>query len=120
MLKKEKELPKIFELEYLAKEDLTENDLHYLFDKSSLIYSLIQGMHRITGDYTNIAKIVNDSKHDNGWINRRHFRSKRERDKFISQAIDVIKNVYQYSDYLSKRWVDDFMFHYGFSIYKKS
>lgn len=119
-MKKERELPKIFELEYLANEDLSENDLYYLFETKSLFFSLIQEMYRTNGEFTNINKIIHDIKHDNGWLSKRHFKTKNHRDRFVKLATNVIKNVYQYSDYMAKRWVDDFMFHYGFTLYHRN
>ena len=62
---------KIFTIEYLRNTELTEEDLHYIFDTSSLIYSLIISEIRLAG-YNNIdnATIINDIIHSNEWINK--------------------------------------------------
>lgn len=113
---KEFKLPKIFDLNYLMNEELTEDDLYHLFETESLNYSFIIEMFRFLNELTNPKKLAHDFHKNNGWINKKKFCSMKERTKFTDKLEKAIKNIYQYSDYLSKRWVDDWMFHYGFSV----
>lgn len=115
-MSKGRTFPKIYDFDYLTKTEFGEDDLYHLFETQSLNYSIIQEMFRVTGEYTNIKHLADHFKRDNGWLTNRHFKSKKDRQNFINRLIPIIKNVYQYSDYEAKRWVDDWMFHYGFSI----
>ena len=108
---------KLFSLEYLSNEELTEDDLFLLFETNSLNYSLIVAMYRYCGIYTHENKIISDIKKDNSWINFHHFKNDKDRSSFTNIVKNVVKNVYTYSDYVAQRWADDWMLHYGFSIY---
>lgn len=111
-----RDFPKIFELDYLAVAELTEDDLYHLFETPSLNYSIIKAMYLATDEYTSAKHLVKKIKCNNGWLSTKHFKSYKDRDKFVNKLISVIKNVYQYSEIIAKRWVDDWMFHYGFSL----
>ena len=110
---------KLFSLEYLINEELTEDDLFLLFETSSLNYSLIVAMHRLCDMYTSETKIIKDIKKDNSWVEMHHFKSIKERKCFVDNIAKVAKNVYSYSDYIAKRWAEDWMLYYGFSIKQK-
>ena len=113
---KEHKLPKIFEIDYLIGNELTEDDLYNLFETESLNYSFIIEQYRFLNEYTSPNKISQDFTRDNGWLNKKHFHSIKERQKFVSKIEKAVQNIYQYSEFMAKRWVAEWMFHYGFSL----
>lgn len=117
MPKKQKEI-KIFSLDYLANEELTEDDLYYLFDCDSLFYSLIKEMFVCIGEFSNIQVLIDKVINKKNWMNKRHFKSHKQQEDFMNKAQKCIKNIYQYTDEQSKFWVEMFMIKYGFSLKK--
>ena len=111
-----RDFPKIFDLDYLATAELEEDDLYHLFETPSLLYSIIKAMYLSTNEFTSIKTLAKNFRRDNGWLTNKHFKTQKERDEFEKKLVKVIQNVYQYSEFMAKRWVDDWMFHYGFSI----
>ena len=111
-----RDFPKIFDLDYLATAELEEDDLYHLFETPSLLYSIIKAMYLFTNEFTSIKTLAKKFRRDNGWLTNKHFKTQKERDEFEKKLVKVIQNVYQYSEFMAKRWVDDWMFHYGFSI----
>lgn len=108
---------KIFDLDYLEKNELTDDDLYNLFDCKSLIYSLVIGMFKYAGykKYTNetIIKII---KTDPNWVYK-HFWKKRQRKEFENKLIKIFKNVYWYSDIVALKRAQNWMIVYGLNIY---
>lgn len=107
---------KIYSIDYLANTDLTEEDLFYLFDTPSFTYSLIINMFRHAGEKNKTdADIINICKTDEKWVYK-NFWTKKERASFLNKIIPVFKNVYQYSDEISKNKAEWFLFQFGLSI----
>lgn len=106
---------KIYSLDYLSNEELTEDDLHNLFDKKSLIYSILVGMFNnyTNYNYTNdeIIKIV---KSDN-WY-KKHYWTKNNKNNFYKKLIKVYKNVFVFSDYMSEIYTQNFLIKYSLNI----
>lgn len=83
---------KIYTLDYLSKIELTEDDLHNIFDKSSFELSLVNGMI----DIANIKSksILNECTSINNW-NDKYYWTKSQRNKFRNKLIGIMMNVYQ-------------------------
>jgi hypothetical protein len=109
---------KIFELDYLINAELTEDDLYFLFDTKSLLYSLVIGMHRIIGNNKSNEDIIDRCKKDDFWFSRNKWNDI-QKNKFTDDLEKMYHNLYQYgpvkSRQLAEWWVDQ----YGFSVKKK-
>lgn len=105
---------KIFDIDYLMNEDLTEIDLHYLLDKSSLLHSLIISEFRHIGDDRSNSEIINEYKKDKKWIDKYSFKSKKSYDEFRNKLLKVFKNIYQIGPNSCNSNADWFMIYYGF------
>lgn len=105
----------IYSLDYLSNEDLTEDDLHNLFDNHSLIYSILVGMFQ---DYTNYNynkdEIIKIIKNDN-WFNT-HFWKQKNKFDFYKKLILIYKNVYQFTEYMSEVYAQNFLIKYSLTI----
>jgi hypothetical protein len=106
---------KIYDIDYLENSELTEDDLYYIFECKSLTPSLIVGEYRAIDNLTAKEKILKDIKSNSNWLKEHKFRNKKARLKFMDHLIKISKNVYQFDNVSAKRWVDDWMIHYGFS-----
>ena len=111
---------KIFTIEYLRNTELTEEDLHYIFDTSSLIYSLIISEIRLAG-YNNIndSEIINDIIHSNEWLNKYQW-SKTLRNEFTDILTDVFCNIYQVQESLARQRSEMFLISYGLTCKSKN
>lgn len=107
---------KIFSLDYLSTAELTEEDLYYIFDTPSLHYSMIKDMYIQTEEYTDIRHIIDKISQNSDWVYERHFSNLTEYKKFKNKLIDVIKNVYWYSDLLATKWVENRIFMFLFIL----
>ena len=56
---------RIYPIDYLINEELTESDLNYLFDTKSLLYCIIIGMYRFIDNRKHNCDIIKDCKKDN-------------------------------------------------------
>lgn len=107
---------KIYTLDYLCNEELTEEDLYYLFDTPSLNYSLIINMFRHSGENTKSdAELINIAKTDSKWVYK-YFWTKKERITYLNKIISVFKNVYQYKEVMATQRAQWWLFYYGLSI----
>ena len=107
---------KIYSLDYLSNEELTEEDLYYLFDTPSLTYSLIVNMFRHAGeDKKTDADIINLCKNDDKWVYK-YFWTKKQRTSYLQLIIPIFKNVYQYNNILAASSAEWFLFQFGLSI----
>ena len=111
---------KIFTIEYLRNTELTEEDLHYIFDTSSLIYSLIISEIRLAG-YNNIndSEIINDIIHSNEWLNKYQW-STSLRNEFTDILTDVFCNIYQVQEALARQRSEMFLISYGLTCKSKN
>ena len=111
---------KIFDIEYLKNTELTEEDLHYLFDTSSLIYSLIIAEIRMAGySVPSDEQIIRDIIVSNDWLNQYQW-TRQCRDKFVSILTDVFKNIYQVQENTARQRAEMFSFGYGLSFIHKN
>lgn len=110
---------KIYDLDYLINIELTEEDLYYLFDTASLIYSLVIGEFRFAG-YNDISdnEIINMCKANERWVYE-YYWTKKEHDDYIKKVTLVYKNLYQYKTYTAKNSAEWFVFQYGLTVKDK-
>ncbi|MCH5166898.1 MAG: hypothetical protein J1F35_03310 [Erysipelotrichales bacterium] len=110
---------KIYSLDYLISEELSETDIYNLFETNSLIYSIIIEQFRRIGDNRQAWKIIKECKENEKWMYQYHFRSKKERKTFEEQVVKIFQNLYQYKENRAEQEAGWFMFYYGFSVYMK-
>ena len=60
---------RVYPIDYLINNELTETDLSHLFDTPSLKYSIIIGMFRYLGKKKRNSDIVKMITKNNNWIN---------------------------------------------------
>ena len=85
---------KIFELDYLKNEELSEDDLYYLFETPSLNYSLLVGEFLFTNqELKDEKKIIKLAKTDKDWMYK-YFWSAEQRKEFESICNKIFKNIY--------------------------
>ena len=106
---------RIYPIDSLINEELTESDLNYLFDTKSLLYSIIIGMYRFIDSRKHNCDIIKDCKKDNKWLSK----TKWTEDQFINfenKLTNVIKNIYCVNDTVATNKAQWYMIHYGFSV----
>ena len=104
---------KIFEMEYLKKKDLSEDDLYYLFETPSLNYSFLIDMFRRTNqDIVDEKKIINLCKTDKEWMYK-YFWTDKERESFLSDITEAYKNIRQCGDAEAESNAQWWTFMYG-------
>ena len=86
---------KIFEMEYLQKANLTEDDLYYLFETPSLNYSfLIDEFKRTNQNVIDEKKIINIAKTDKDWMYK-YFWTDKQREEFENDIKKAYMNIMQ-------------------------
>lgn len=85
---------KIYTMKYLKENELTENDLYYLFDTPSLNYSLVVNMFKFAGKKMKKDDILNMCKTNERWMYENYW-TKEQHDKWIDEVAAVYRNVYQ-------------------------
>ena len=89
---------KIYDLDYLLKGDFTEDDLYYLFDTSSLTYSLIVNMFIFSRQsLVDEKKIIKLIKSDNEWMYK-YFWTDKQIDQYENIIKDIYKKIKYYND----------------------
>lgn len=113
MLKKfyNMKLPVIYDIEYLMNKELSDDDLHNLFDTKSLIYSLVIGEFREIKSNLKNEDIVNIIKKDNWQYN--YFWSERQLNRYEQKLFKVFKNIYVYDDSYALKRAQNFIILYG-------
>ena len=106
---------KIYSIDYLKREELTDEDLRNLLDKSSLILSLILYEFRMIGDKREDWAILKEVKTEEGWSDN-YFFSKKQRRKFIDDVSKVYKNLYVYDNTVCKSNAEHFAMMFGFRV----
>lgn len=106
---------RIFPIEYLMNEELSESDLNYLIDTKSFLYSIIIGMYRETGSKKQNCDIIKDCKKNNKWISNNKWTSEQFYE-FENKLIKIIKNIYYVNDIVASSKAQWFMIKYGFSV----
>lgn len=106
---------KIFTLDYLANNELTDNDLSNLLDNNkSLVYSIIIGMFNhinIHKSNNEIIKLITTQKR---WMYK-FFWSKEELMSFEDLLTKVLKNIYYTSEYIARQKAQWYITIYGFN-----
>ena len=108
---------RVYPIEYLMNEELTESDLNYLFDKGTncLIYSIIIGMFRYIGNNKRNYQIIKMIKSDNKWYEKINWTKDQFYDYENKLAL-VIKNLYQYKLEEAKICAQNIMIKYSLNV----
>ena len=106
---------KIYSINYLINEELTENDLVNLFDNNSLIYSIIIGMYEHIHSKKHIKDIIKNIRKDSKWLSKNQW-TINERESYENKLTKVFKNIYSYNDYIAKIKAEWYMTLYGFNL----
>lgn len=105
---------KIFDIDYLANGELTDEDLHYLFDLNGITYSFIIYLLKLSGIEYGKNKFGKLLRKDSSLIEN-NFLSKKQIVDSKQKFKKCIMNIYQYGPETSQRWVEDWYIHYGLS-----
>ena len=95
--------------------ELTEDDLHRLFDTSSLTTSLILEMFKRISDTRQSWEIMKMVKTEDEWFNKYEWTQK-QKDAFMKDIIKVFKNVYQYGNAVATTKAQWWLIYYGLLI----
>jgi len=108
---------RIFPIEYLMNEELTESDLNWLFDKGSksLLYSIILGMFKIIGTSKRNYQIIKMIKSDDKWYEKFSW-TQEQFEKYEENVALAIKNLYQYSLEESRIMAQNIMSNYSINV----
>ena len=108
---------RIYPIEYLCNNELTESDLNNLLDdnKKGLLLSLIIGMFKTIKSTKRNFQIVKLIRSDKNWMYKTKW-SKEQRDKYENLVINAYKNIYQYKDLQAISLGQWFMTIYGLSV----
>jgi len=92
---------KIYPIEYLMNNELTESDLSNIFDTPSLLYSIIIGMFRYAGDNKKNYQIIKTIKEDKRWMYNNYWTEKQAKE-YEDILTKVFMNVYCESEIRSR------------------
>lgn len=106
---------KLYDLDYLCDEEITENDLYWIFDTDSLLYSLIIGMFRYVGYDMSNKDILTLCRDNDRWMYE-YFWTQSQRNEFRKKLIKLIKNIYSYKDGSAESKADWWLFEWGLTI----
>ena len=106
---------RLYPLEYLMNEELNDEDLSWLFDQKSLLYSIIIGMFRFIGIKKSNSEIIKLVRKDPKWMYR-YFWNTNEQQEFENKLIKKMKNIYYLSDFQAKQKAQWYIIIYGLSI----
>ena len=106
---------KIYPLDYLMNEELTESDLNCLFDTNSFIYSIIIGMYKFIKSKRQPIDIIKNIKKDNVWLSKNRWTIE-ERNKFELKLTKALQNIYSYSENIALQKAQWYMNIYGFDL----
>ena len=106
---------RLYPLEYLMNEELNDEDLSWLFDQKSLLYSIIIGMFRFIGIKKSNSEIIKLVRKDPKWMYR-YFWNTNEQQEFENKLIKIVKNIYYLSDFQAKQKAQWYIIIYGLSI----
>ena len=106
---------RLYPLEYLMNEELNDEDLSWLFDQKSLLYSIIIGMFRFIGIKKSNSEIIKLVRKDSKWMYR-YFWNTNEQQEFENKLIKIMKNIYYLSDFQAKQKAQWYIIIYGLSI----
>lgn len=92
---------KIYPIEYLMNNELTESDLSNIFDTPSLLYSIIIGMFRYSGNNQKNYQIIKTIKEDKRWMYN-NFWTEKQAKEYEDVLTKVFMNVYCESEIRAK------------------
>lgn len=107
---------KIYSIDYLMNEELTDEDLNALCNSNSLIISLIIAMYRFMGSKKPDNDIKEQIKKDTNWLTE-HKWTEHKRYQFEKKVAKVYKNIYSYGDTIALQKAQWFTSIYGFNLY---
>ena len=102
----------IYPIEYLANNELTDNDLINLLDKCGLKYSLIIGMFKFIKSPKRNYQIIKSITSNKNWYKKTTWSSKQQYE-YEQLVIKVYKNIYQYKELAAISLAQWFMSIYG-------
>ena len=105
----------VYDMNYLMNTELTEDDLHRLFETSSLNTSLILEMFRRISDTRENWEIMKMAKTETDWFNKYEWTQK-QKDAFAKDLSKVFMNVYQYGEEIAKTKASWWLIYYGLII----
>lgn len=105
---------KIYNVNYLLKKDIPDQDLDYIFNRpDSIIFSLI--WHEFKLNKINITvEDFWDKIHTDDWYNEYIWTDNKIADSFENIVFLVFRNIYYYPEQKSKRKAEFFLINYGF------
>lgn len=106
---------KIYSVEYLVNNELTDEDLKNLLDKHSLTISLIIHEFRIIGDVREDSHIIKEIQNNDNWVDS-YFFNKRQQSKFIDDISKIYNNIYKHDILTCKRFAEYFSMMFGFKV----
>lgn len=107
----------IYPIDYLANEELSDNDLSNLLDneKRSLKYSLVIGMFKFIKSPKRNYQIVKSITSNKNWFKKTTWTIKQQ-NEYEKLVIKVYKNIYQYKELTAISLAQWFMTIYGLNI----
>lgn len=105
----------IYPIEYLANNELTDNDLSNLLDKNGLKYSLIIGMFKFIKSPKRNYQIIKSITSNKNWYKKTTW-SPKQQYEYEQLVIKVYKNIYQYKELAAISLAQWFMSIYGLDI----
>lgn len=102
----------IYPIEYLANNELTDNDLSNLLDKNGLKYSLIIGMFKFIKSPKRNYQIVRSITANRKWYKNITW-TPEQQNEYEQLVIKVYKNIYQYKELTAISLAQWFMSIYG-------
>ena len=107
----------IYPIDYLANEELSDNDLSNLLDndKRGLRYSLIIGMFKFIKSPKRNYQIIKSITSNKNWFKRTTWTPKQQ-NEYEQLVIKVYKNIYQYKELTAISLAQWFMSIYGLNI----
>ncbi len=105
---------KMFNIEELQQSEFSDKDLTYILSDGVLSKLLIIAMFRYMKINTPSDDILELIKSDN-WYEKYKW-TWHKHDMFIKEVAKVYKNIYQYSNDMSIRLAEQFVFEFGFAV----
>ena len=107
----------IYPIDYLANEELSDNDLSNLLDneKRGLRYSLVIGMFKFIKSPKRNYQIIKSITSNKNWFKNTTWTTEQQ-NEYEQLVIKVYKNIYQYKELTAVSLAQWFMSIYGLSI----
>ena len=107
----------IYPIDYLANEELSDNDLSNLLDndKCGLRYSLVIGMFKFIKSPKRNYQIIKSITSNKNWFKKTTWTTEQQ-NEYEQLVIKVYKNIYQYKELTAISLAQWFMTIYGLNI----